>query len=327
MQGKGVTVNESAESQLEEQLINSFTQNASYQRFLRRMVTKKAATLHPDLVKSFNEKSSRPQLFVDWFKNSEILAKVSVAHKRSGGLVVGVDTRGDGRFVEGRCLSAMATADVGVNADAQASDRRIIRQKKMTVTLKPMRRSKILAMNDGDEAHTELIVQNAIKLGRWRKDVLNPNDESKNVYWVVADEAIEVNNINEQEFMLDGGEVDLSEEQAKQLTASGGYFDEDGDISAPGLSAAAVAGIAASAFNSSPPAPGAAPAADGAAADAGGKGRGRGRGRGKGNPGKGDAAKGDGKGKDGKDGGVPPTVTKDTPYKEANKLMKSTAGA
>ena len=293
-QGKTVTVNAEAESKLEEALINSGTQRNSYQRFLRRMVTRKAAQMHPDLVKAFNEKNSRAGLFVDWFKHGEDLPKVQIAHQR-----------------------------------------RIVRQRKSTSVLKPMRRAKILAMFDGDEAHTELVVQNAVKLGRWRKDTLNPTDESKTVYWVTVDESIEFNNINEQEFLLDGGEREASDEQAKQLLAPGGFFDEDGDISAAGLSAASVAALATAAFN--PPAPGAAPvAADANGADEGkgGTGRGRGnrrKGNGRGNGQKGDGAKGDGKGNgqkgDGKDGGIPPTVTKDTPYKEANKLMKSTAGA
>ena len=78
MDGQGEALAEA----MSDESVNSFTNRASYMRFVRKMSGKRLRETKPELIESFNDKAKRAVMFEDWFKSGEKLEEVELGHKR-----------------------------------------------------------------------------------------------------------------------------------------------------------------------------------------------------------------------------------------------------
>ncbi len=82
------------------------------------------------------------------------------------------------------------------------------------------------------------------KHSRTAKDPLAPTDITKLKYWVLDDESLTFSSLQELEFAL-SVKLELSREQAVELSADGGFFGHEGEITTAGVSAQESARLAA----------------------------------------------------------------------------------
>ena len=118
--------------------------------------------------------------------------------------------------------------------------RRMIQKQKSEMVLRPHTHDGLMIKYNHDAAYVALVVKDAVNRRRVTKDALDPTNKARDKYWIVDDENIKIQHIQQLEYQLQGA-MAMAQEDAAAMCESGGFFAE-GQIGIQGLDFTASSG-------------------------------------------------------------------------------------